>query len=101
MAWDLQTNMHSYIAPTVALRAREADDYADQLATWYADQRWDEDTGDEGYDALGLDDETVIHAIADKAIEHGAVTNGGGEVYLDGWTSLEWCSEDDMLAYFG
>lgn len=109
MAWELQSNMHSLIAPSVykAASASEAGPES-QLATWYADQRWEED-GDrsyadwlaEGLDAARIAPESLCHEIADWAIEHeSSTTNGGFEVYLDGWTSVPFCTDDESLDWY-
>lgn len=100
--------MHSWVAPSIDLAARESGEPDQWLASRYADQRWDEDTGQEGYDILmskGLDlafnaSDVLIDAIAEFAIEQGLTTNGGWEVYLDDWTSIPWCSEDEMQAWY-
>lgn len=111
MAWELQTDMHSWIAPSIAKAAEEHGTEDDPLGiAWlcqrYADQRWDPDTGDTGYAKLVNNagfcmHDSLCHAIADHAIEHeGSTTNGGHAVYLDGWTAVKWCSEDAMLAWY-
>ena len=108
MAWELQQHMHSHIAPSVAKAAEASADAKDWLADRYADQRWDEDTGDEGYAGLvaegaaladlGMD--LAVEAIAEKAIECSTTTNGGWEVYLDNHTSIPWCTEDELQEWY-
>lgn len=127
MAWDLQTHMHAAIAPSVWAAARDACDtvpddprtldYEGQawLHDRYADQRWD-DTDEGAADFERAHDALIQEAaylarlhgysyicdqIAEHAIEHvNATTNGGHEVYLDGYTSVEWCSDDTTLAWW-
>ena len=104
MAWELQSHMHSYVQPTISKHAGEGPERLSQLAAWYADQRWDPDSGDEGYDILEAKaktfaDDVLIEAIASHAIEEGSTTNGGHEIYLDDWTSLEWCSDEEQEAW--
>jgi hypothetical protein len=121
MAWELQQHMHSYIAPSIYAAAQNEDDPKLWLARRYADQRWNaqadaaDETGEDIVsggadkaeydalvaDALGMPEDVLIDAIAEFAIEHGATTNGGWEVYLDGWTSIPFCSEDEKLAWNG
>lgn len=109
--WELQQHMHHLVAPSIWKAALEqGDPYERWLAERYADQRWDEDEGDGGYDALvgqalGTIERTspmvIVEAIAEHAIEVGCTTNGGGEVYLDGWTSVPWCTDAEMQDWFG
>jgi hypothetical protein len=108
MAWELQSQYHAYIAPSVCKAAEAEDDAHQWLANRFADQRWDEDHGSDAYDrlvdqALDLPQDVVIEAITDGAIEISTVTNGSWEVYLDrgGWNSVPWCSEDEMLEWWG
>jgi len=116
MAWELQSHMHGHIVPSVYkahLEAQDADggetDFT-WLANRYADQRWDEDTGAEGYNVLVLEAlsdleglgaiDIYCDAIAEHASEYASTTNGGFEVYLDSHTSIPWCSEDEMQAWY-
>ena len=108
--WELQTHMHPYAAPSVWKAALElgAPSYERWLAERYADQRWDGDS-DGDYDALvgqalgtieRTNPEVIVDAIAEHAIEVGSTTNGGHELYLDDWTSVPWCTEDEMQAWY-
>lgn len=105
MSWELQSHMHEYVAPSIDKAAQAKADPILWLAHRFADQRWDEDTGEAGYDALveqalGLPDESILlEAVAEFAIENGSTTNGGHEVYLDDCTSVAWCTEDELLAW--
>jgi len=109
--WELQTHMHATMAPSIWKGALEnGDPYEQWLAERYADQRWDEDTGDEGYDALvaealsiieRTDPHVVVEAIAELAIEYGCTTNGGHEVYLDSCTSVPWATEAEIESWYG
>ena len=105
MSWELQTNMHSWVAPSVDKAAKENECPKSWLADRYADQRWDEETGNAGYDMLHeraaeMEYDTLLQAVADKAIQNSSTTNGGFEVYLDGWSSVPWCSEDEQLLWY-
>ena len=110
MAWELQTHMHGWVAPSIWHTAKTADQPEVWLAERWADQRWDESTGADAYDALvekaleimrDVGDELLVDAIALHAIENeNSTTNGGHEVYLDGWTSVPWCSEDQYQEWY-
>ena len=107
MAWDLDRHMHQYIAPTVWKAAESKEDGILWLTGIYADQRWDESTGQAGYDALleeALDRHSeagLLLAVCEAAQEAGMTTNGGWRLYLDSRClhAIEWCSEDEMLAW--
>jgi hypothetical protein len=97
--------MHQYIPPTIEKAARLDENPHAWLCDRFADQRWDSDTGNDGYfdlimQAEGLPSDVLIQAITDSAIERGSTTNGGHEVYLDGWVSLPWCTEDELLTWW-
>lgn len=101
--WELQRDMHSWVAPSIFKTYKEED--RKWLNQRYADQRWDEDTGDKGYKKLeqkanqfSLD--VLIEEIANNAIEFGSTTNGGHEVYLDDYTSIPWCFETEVLTWY-
>lgn len=119
--WDLQRDMHSWIAPSIyKVHMGGKEDPVDQDFTWichrYADQRWNEDDGHDAYDALCVEAlemcvdtqgnphfagiKALCNAIAEKAIEYDATTNGGFEVYLDSHTSIPWCDEEDLHAWY-
>ena len=101
MAWELQQHMHQYVAPSIAYYARyRTECSATWLANRYADQRWDSDGPVEDYQRLTVEAsslawDVLVDAIADKAIEYSTTTNGGFEVYLDGWYSVPWYIEDN------
>lgn len=105
MAWELQRQMYDRIAPSIFKVWQEA---RDTVPCWlnkrYADQRWDYEDGDEAYDALvakarGMSEDTLIREIAEKAVEYSTTTNGSFEVYLDDFTSIPWCTEDEYLTW--
>ena len=106
MAWELQQHMHSWVAPSVHKAASEHEDPHEWLALRHADQRWDSDTGTEGYNKLAeyarshLSYDVLVRDIADHAVEYSTTTNGGWEVYLEEWTTVPWCTEDDMLSWY-
>jgi len=100
--------MISYIAPSLDLAMREhSSDPREQfiwLAERYADQRWTEDSdlshellADEG---MSQGAEFMIESIVEFAAEFGCTTNGAWEIYLDSWTSIPWCSEDQRLEWY-
>lgn len=114
MAWELQSHTHSRVPPSVWQAAVEhSPSRAHQwwwLAQRWADQRWDESTGVAAYAALRSralaylrqgSIQFICIEIATHAIEHAsATTNGGHEVYLDGWTSIPWCSDEQHEAWW-
>lgn len=108
MAWELQSQYHQYIPPSIAKAAEAEDDPHQWLATIFANQRWNEDHGYDAYDrwvdkGLDLPQDVLIDAITEHAInEVSAVTNGSWEVYLTrgGWDSVPWCSDDELLEWW-
>ena len=107
--WELQRIMLSWVAPSIYKEAMAQGSLKDALlwlAKRYADQRWNEGDTQERYEELvdraieTMDGYLVVDALAELAIEYSATTNGGHEVYLDAYTSVPWCSEDEMLAWY-
>ena len=110
--WDLDRSMHSHLAPTVYRygmeRARVGVTFRQVLAEVYADQlayndehvdplcEWDRAFDD----AMTLTVGCLIDHIVANAIEYGATTNGGHEVYMHPWLSIEWCTEDAMQNWY-
>ena len=103
--WDLQTHMQCYIAPSILAEARNqvnpwnCEDPEAHARQWlvdllaYADCR----------DRVEIEDMStgcIIEALAQLAIEYSATTNGGHEFYVDAYTTIEWCSEDEMQQYY-
>ena len=106
MAWELQTQAHERIAPSIHYASLEENEPLQWLCERWADQRWDEETGQAGYyklvdDAKGRHADQLVQDIADFAIEGATTTNGGYEVYLDGWTSVAFCTDDQLQAWWG
>ena len=105
MAWELQRHMHGLVAPSIDKAARSQPYPKSWAAVKYADQRWDEATGNAGYDGLlehaeSMEYDTLVEEVANRAIQNSSTTNGGHEVYLDGWTSVPWCSDDEQLIWY-
>lgn len=116
MAMELQQHMIAYIRPSIAKHVM-IDDLVPYgtpgccvnfslLVQLFCDTHWDEETGTDGYNLLsvlanGSNEPDLIERIARKAEEYAATTNGGHEFYLDGFTSVAWCTEDEMLAWNG
>lgn len=105
MAWELQTHMHGYIAPSIHKAAQEENDPHGWLCERYADQRWDESTL-MAYNRLVADagnfaQDTLINEITESTIAYASTSNGGHRVYLDNHTGVEWCTENEMLAWHG
>ena len=92
--WELQTHMHSYIAPSVAAYAAKEPDPQHWLEVTLREQAPDEPIPPLGVDGLA-------NAIAEKAIEYDGTTNGGHEVYLHDWQSVPFCDEDTYLTWYG
>ena len=87
MAWELQGHMHEYIAPSIAAYCRNTE-YT--LATLYADI-----FGTDGLaGAARRTPEEIMDALVAEVIAYAATTNGGHEFYIDGWTSIPWCSDE-------
>ena len=95
MAMELQSHMLAYIRPSI-----EAAVVGNRslLVQWFCDVKWDEDTGDAGYNLLsvlanGAPECELVETIEAAAVEYAAVTNDFGEFYIDGFTSIPWCLE--------
>ncbi len=110
MSLDLETHMHSYIAPSVANFAEQAGKSQGTsahiwLAHVYAVQRAGDCEGDlyETLDreALGLSEISLVEAIAQHAITQGQTTNTGRRVYVTDTLAIPFCSDDDMLTWHG
>jgi hypothetical protein len=109
MAWELQQHMHHRVAPSVWHYAqRKTTVPNDWLAEIWADQRCTEDPDTHHEllcEATDLGDrlsfQDVAQQIATWAIENeNSTTNGGHEVYLDGWTSVPWCSDEQVEDWY-
>ena len=91
MGWELQEHMHEYIAPSIAAYCREngyllSDLCADTIVALTVD--------------TGKGPEEIMNALVEQVKEYATTTNGGHEFYVDGWTSIPWCSEEDMLLWY-
>lgn len=94
--------MHRRVITSLDWYAGTQDDPEAWLATMYADQRWAAFSGQEGYDALyqrgievaQLSWDGLLSEVADWSIEQGRTTNGGGEFYVDDWTTIPWCDAE-------
>jgi len=101
--WELQGHMHQYIAPSIDKASNGEDNPREWLEFRFADQTSNEDCSD--YDdrvaiAKDLATDTLINSIVDNAIEYAGTTNGAWEVYLDEWTSVPWCSDEECLEWY-
>lgn len=103
--WELQSQMHQYVRPSIWHYAQTTPDPEEWLKERYADQRWKEETGDTGYEALinqakDLPGDVLLDEVTNSAIEYAGTTNGGHELYLDSWTRIPWCTEEQMLDWY-
>jgi hypothetical protein len=78
--------MHEYIAPSIAAYCRETE-Y--DLSNLYAD------TLGEGRLDTGKGPEEIMGELVAQVKAYASTTNGGYEFYIDDWTSIPWCSEED------
>lgn len=102
MAWEMSQHLHSRVISSLDWYAGRQEDPGHWLASMYADQRWEDETGQAGYDALyqqgielaSLSWDTLLSEVADWSIEQGLTTNGGHEFYVDDWTTIPWCDDE-------
>ena len=114
MAWELDRDMHSWVAPSIAAHAQSlksglrkawlANVYASQICE--AEGRIFSDPADkERFDRLNAEglrmpELSIIEAIADRAIARGETSDGGHEIFLTSTHRVRWCSEDDHLLFY-
>ena len=94
--WELQRDMHSYIAPSVAAFAAKEPDPRHWLEVTLREQ-----SDDDAPPVMPLGMNGLCEAIAANAITYDGTTNGGHEVYLHAWQSVPWCDEDTYLTWYG
>lgn len=114
MTWELQSNMHTYVLPSIMLAfhrgvpadrdtwlcERYADAKVPVCATDMDADAWTE-AKEDAESLLTSSVALVAERVADMAIAAGNVTNGAHEVYLGDVDchSVPWCSEEQMQAY--
>jgi hypothetical protein len=101
MAWELQSHMQNMVAPSI--HHHYGEECREALEAIYASQCTDDSCGSwDKYMARagGMAWDGLVQAIAGKAIEYATTTNGAHEVYLDAWTSIPWCSDDQCLEFY-
>jgi len=87
MGWELQGHMHEYIAPSIAAYCRDngyllSDVYADTLGT-------------DGHAAAARrNPEEIMGELVEAVKAYATTTVGGHAFYIDGWTTVPWCSEE-------
>ena len=97
MAWEMQQQMHSYITPSIDLHMGEMTE--GEATKWLVDMLTDH--GVESLPTLNMD--YLLQQLTDCVINVATTTNGGFEFWVDpdGCTTIPWCSEDDMLEWWG
>ncbi len=126
MSWEMSDHMNPFIAPSIQ---REFTDF-DELGngSWNRDRlelaynnvldtidevELSSDTDDYLYELSAIADtyrklnlssmssETISEFLSETARLYATTTNGGFKFYLaDKWTTIRWCSEDDMNIYY-
>lgn len=106
MVWQLQENMKPLVGPSIHeyIKTEVPRDPVQWLAERYADQRWDQEdpaTYDQLVrDACRVSIEGLIASITEHAIEQADTTNGGHEVYITGFISIPFISDEKALEYY-
>lgn len=88
MAWELPSDMHEYIEPSIAKAIAENVIDPSQFEVVRS------------LGELATQQNLVVRALTDQALERSSVTRGGHEVYLDTWCSIPWCTRDEMLQWW-
>lgn len=114
MAWEMDNTVKQYIAPSihkVAMMPGGREDiefyYVEQLVDPYSDYETLEAQEDRLFkEAKVFSTEALVTAIAERAKVVATVANGGESFYISeydgGYGSLvEFCDEDETLAYYG
>jgi len=87
----MQEHMISYIRPSIEKYVRENPGMRESLTEIY----------EEKYEKKPIDDNDLYHGLSTIAEEKRTTTNGAWEFYLDSWTSIPWCSDEELQAYYG
>jgi hypothetical protein len=104
MAWEMQRDMHSLVAPSIFVEAQTRDDPMAWLAQCWANTVWEK--GDD-WDAIirsAVDDgeQAITSQLAQAAIEYATTENGGFAFYLNAHgDTVPWCSDDELGAWYG
>lgn len=106
--WEMNNQDHVIVAPSIFWYGMSQDDPAEWFADRYADVKcstgepdlWD----DQRIQALAfLRDGCVgdiVEVLTEAAIEYGSITNGGWEMYIDGWTTVPWCTDEQRHGWY-
>ena len=89
MAWEMQTHMRQYIRPSINKWMNSNLDKAYEVC--------------EDYGVGHLPQDIQVSFLAELSEKYRTTTNGGKRFYLsEDWNiTIEWCSEEEMLAYQG
>lgn len=99
MAWEMQNHMFGYVGPSIVsyLESNYEDDKSKRQ--WLLERL--EEHGADVYAESALD--CLVDTLCDYVVEVATTDNGGHKFYVDadGYTMIPWCSEDEMLAFYG
>ena len=93
--WELQSHMQCYIAPSILAEAKRQTN----TRQWLVDLLAYADCLDH-VEVEDMSTGRIVEALAKLAIEYDATTNGGQEFYVDAYTTIEWCSDEEMHQYY-
>jgi len=105
--WELQSHVHHLIGPSILKHAQEQEDPLGWLCKRVTDLSWEDD---QDYDAMVAELRAdyadaegkpiywgpLVERLTEAAIEHGSTTNGGWEFYIDDYTSVPFCEDEDL-----
>lgn len=98
MAWEMQNHMFGYIGPSILSYLNENYAGEDDRRAWLLERL--EDNLVDVWDGAPID--SLVDTLAIEAQNIATTTNGAHEFYLDheGYTTIPWCTEDEMLAFY-
>lgn len=99
MAWEMQHHMFAHIGPSIVSHLDGNCESDEDKREWLIERL--EEYGADVYPESALD--CLVDCLCDYVVETATTTNGAFEFYVDseGYTTIPWCSDDEMLAFYG
>lgn len=99
MAWEMQHNMFSRIAPSILAHLEGNCDGEQGQREWLLERL--EEHGADVWAKSSLD--SLIDSLCVYVADVATTDNGGHEFYVDseGYTTIPWCSDDELLTFYG